>query len=76
MLSINLCILYFIYYLFYICINNFYPVMSYRTSSKEKESDELLYTVLVTRYGPRTEVAHRRGVNRIGLSILTIHLSG
>ena len=22
-------------------------------SSKEKESDELLYTVLVTRYGPR-----------------------
>ena len=30
------------------------------TSSKEKESDELLYTVLVTRYGPRS-VANARG---------------
>ena len=25
-------------------LGNFYPVISYRSSSKEKENDELLYT--------------------------------
>ena len=31
-------------------LNNFYPVISL----KEKESDELLYTVAVIRYGPQS----------------------
>ena len=35
-------------------LNNFYPVISLPTSSKERESDELLYTALVTRYGPQS----------------------
>ena len=33
-------------------LNNFYPV----TSSKENESDELLCTGTVTRYGPRNQL--------------------
>ena len=33
--------------------NNFYPPVSYRRIQNEKESDELSYTVSVTRYGPR-----------------------
>ena len=39
-------------------LNNFYLVISYRRV--EKESDELLYTRLVTRYGPRTNSQRRR----------------
>ena len=42
---------------------NFYPVISYRTSSKEKESDELLYRGSVTRYGPLEPVASAGGLS-------------
>ena len=35
-------------------LNNFHPVMSYDIDQFEKGSDELLCTVLVTRYGPRS----------------------
>ena len=41
-------------------LNNLYTAISYRRRSKEEESDELLYTVLVARYGPQS-VGSARG---------------
>ena len=38
--------------------NNFYPVMMYRRVRKEME--ELLYTVLVARYGPQYQFTSER----------------
>ena len=35
-------------------LNNFHPVISHRRVQPIKESGELLYTVLVTRYGPQS----------------------
>ena len=35
-------------------LNNFYPVMSYRTSSKRKRKRRIIVYSLVTRYGPQT----------------------
>ena len=43
-------------------LDHFYPVTSYRPSSEDKESDELLCTVLVTRYGPRNQLPERKAV--------------
>ena len=40
-------------------LNNFYPVP---TSSKGMESDELFYTIRVTRYGPQSVASAGRGV--------------
>ena len=40
-------------------LNNFYPVILVPTSSKGKESDELLYTV--ARYGPRNQLPAQEG---------------
>ena len=35
-------------------LNNFCPVTSYLRVQKKRESDEFLYTILVTRYGPQS----------------------
>ena len=45
-------------------LNHFCPVMSYRTSSKEKESDAIIVHGSVTRYGPRTS-CQAQGVNTV-----------
>ena len=42
-------------------LNHFYPMIVIPTSSKGEESDELLYTGSVTRYGPRIS-CQRKGV--------------
>ena len=52
-------------------LNNFYPYLSYHTSSKE--SDKLLYTRLVTRYGPRNQLP-TQGVNRRYYYLVFTHL--
>ena len=44
-------------------LDNFYPVTSYRRVRKKKKETKLLYTVLVTRYGPQS-VAQRKGLTR------------
>ena len=49
-------------YLLLSLFDHFYPVMSYHTDEREKESDELL----VARYGPRTS-CQRKGVEARGI---------
>ena len=41
-------------------LNNFNRVISYRPSSIEKESDEIIVYGSVTRYGPRISCQHKR----------------
>ena len=41
-------------------LNNFYPAISYRPSSKEKESDELSYNVARSLVTVRNPVASAR----------------
>ena len=63
-------------------LNNFYPMISYRRVSKEKESDRLLHTVSVARYGPRTSCQRKRlryvlrpDILHFAISLRLFHLS-
>ena len=50
-------------------LDNFYPVNIIPTSSRVKESDGLLCTVSVARYGPRASLPAREGLRVIYIYI-------